>query len=384
MDNINNTVFISYRRNVSSFIARAIFSELRSKGYDVFMDVESIDSGIFSRIILNQIAARAHFLVILSPGTIERFIEPGDWMRREIEESMRLKRNIIPVFVNGFQFDDTTAEYLSGRLNKLKGYNGINLLHDYFEAGIDKLAKRFLTDPVDVNIRHLSDSEAAAARHNLEGIIKNKKPTKKDLKAEEYYDRGFLEYKKQNYGAAVTEYGRAIKLNPQNGPSFLGRGRSFLKLGIYEEAIKDFDLAIELGPMNAKAFNHRGLAFFALGKYKKAILNFDQAIMLNPRYAKAYNNRGLAYYAWGKLKKAITDYDQAIGLNPKYAIAYYNRGRALQQMNRHEESISDYTKAIKLNPEYAEAYHDRGVLFQELGSHKKSISDLNKSKKLGY
>ncbi|MBN1966081.1 MAG: toll/interleukin-1 receptor domain-containing protein, partial [Anaerolineae bacterium] len=59
------TVFISYRRNVSSFIARAIFMDLRAHGYDVFMDVESIDAGEFDRIILGQIAARAHFLVIL-------------------------------------------------------------------------------------------------------------------------------------------------------------------------------------------------------------------------------------------------------------------------------------------------------------------------------
>jgi hypothetical protein len=55
------TVFLSYRRNVSAFIARAVFLDLRQHGYDVFMDVESIDSGQFDMIILNQIAARGHF-----------------------------------------------------------------------------------------------------------------------------------------------------------------------------------------------------------------------------------------------------------------------------------------------------------------------------------
>jgi hypothetical protein len=54
------SVFLSYRRNVSAFIARAVFQDLRQHGYDVFMDVESIDSGQFETIILNQIAARAH------------------------------------------------------------------------------------------------------------------------------------------------------------------------------------------------------------------------------------------------------------------------------------------------------------------------------------
>ena len=39
------TVFISYRRKPASFIARAIFMDLRAHGYDVFMDVEDIDAG---------------------------------------------------------------------------------------------------------------------------------------------------------------------------------------------------------------------------------------------------------------------------------------------------------------------------------------------------
>jgi hypothetical protein len=38
MSDTEKTVFISYRRDVASFIARAIFMDLRMNGYDVFMD----------------------------------------------------------------------------------------------------------------------------------------------------------------------------------------------------------------------------------------------------------------------------------------------------------------------------------------------------------
>ncbi len=60
---MNNSVFISYRRNISSFIARAVFQDLRAHSIDAFMDVESIDAGQFGAIILNQIAARPYFLI---------------------------------------------------------------------------------------------------------------------------------------------------------------------------------------------------------------------------------------------------------------------------------------------------------------------------------
>ena len=33
--NVNNSVFISYRRSVSAFIARAVFQDLRAQSYDV-------------------------------------------------------------------------------------------------------------------------------------------------------------------------------------------------------------------------------------------------------------------------------------------------------------------------------------------------------------
>jgi hypothetical protein len=49
------------------------------------MDVESIDSGSFGTIIFHQIAARAHFLAILTPDALEPTSNSADWLRREVE-----------------------------------------------------------------------------------------------------------------------------------------------------------------------------------------------------------------------------------------------------------------------------------------------------------
>ncbi len=114
----HKTVFISYRRKVAAFIARAIFQDLRDHEYDVFMDVESIDSGQFNQIILNQIEAKAHFILILTSGTVERCAEPGDWLRQEIEYAIDKQRNIVPLLINDYNFDDAKP-YLTGKLAQL-------------------------------------------------------------------------------------------------------------------------------------------------------------------------------------------------------------------------------------------------------------------------
>gem|GEM_PF-6547156 len=48
------TVFISYRRAPARFLARAIYQDLRAHDFDVFLDVDSIDSGDFDRIITDS------------------------------------------------------------------------------------------------------------------------------------------------------------------------------------------------------------------------------------------------------------------------------------------------------------------------------------------
>ena len=104
MSNIAKTIFLSYRR-ATPYHARLIHTELKNRGYDVFMDVESMDSGAFARIILREIEARAHFLVILTPSALDRCTEPDDWLRTEIEHALDYKRNIVPLMFDGFSFN---------------------------------------------------------------------------------------------------------------------------------------------------------------------------------------------------------------------------------------------------------------------------------------
>jgi TIR domain-containing protein len=101
MKGIEKTVFISYRRKNAPW-ALAIFQDLTHHGYDVFFDYHGIASGDFERVILGNIKARAHFLVVLTPSALERCDEPADWLRREIETALDIQRNIVPLMLEGF------------------------------------------------------------------------------------------------------------------------------------------------------------------------------------------------------------------------------------------------------------------------------------------
>src|SRR5262245_47293784 len=126
-------IFISYRRSTSQHFARSIFTELQQRGHDVFLDINSIDSGAFTHVIRNQIAARPHFLLLLSKGALERCVNADDWLLQEIQEAIRLKRNIVPVYDDGFSLQ-AEKDYLPEELfNFLKLQNAPPYSHYYFK-----------------------------------------------------------------------------------------------------------------------------------------------------------------------------------------------------------------------------------------------------------
>ena len=90
------SVFLSYRRKVSgNWMARTVYEYLKRHEYDMFMDVESLDSGEFPQVILHQINARPHFLVVLMPGSFRahrrsgRLAAAGDRAGAQIQAQYR-------------------------------------------------------------------------------------------------------------------------------------------------------------------------------------------------------------------------------------------------------------------------------------------------------
>ena len=142
MERIEKTVFLSYRRTNIPW-ALAIFQNLTQHGYDVFFDYNGIASGDFERVILGNITARAHFLVLLTPSALERCDDPADWLRREIETALANQRNIVPLMLEGFDFGTPKiASQLTGTLAALKHYNGLSIPPDVLYGGHGTLARQ--------------------------------------------------------------------------------------------------------------------------------------------------------------------------------------------------------------------------------------------------
>jgi len=211
--------FLSYRRDHSRWVATAVRQALRAQDVDVFMDVDSIDSGRFASVILNEIGLRDHFIVLLTPATISDLGGIEDWVTRELDRALELGKNVVPVLVDQAEIQGVPDSF--PRRSALMDLNALRLPHDLFEPAMAVLVERFLTQP---RLQELQLQTAA-----------------------ERYGEGMQAMDREDWDAAAQAFGAAVALRSRP-EYFLGRGVAKHHLGRHAEALSDLDAAVALDP----------------------------------------------------------------------------------------------------------------------------------------
>jgi tetratricopeptide (TPR) repeat protein len=380
MQPIDKTVFISYRRTNVPW-ALVIYKDLTHNEYDVFFDFTGIKGGDFESVILANIKARAHFVVLLTPSALKRCNEPGDWLRREIEMALDLKRNIVPLMLEGFSFKSRSiARQLTGKLALLSRYNALPVPIEYFDEAMKRLRDERLNVALDAVLHPPSVVAQQAALAEQAAVRAAPAITAQQLTAQEVYERGCDSI---DLDEQLRLFSEAIRLQPDFAEALNNRGAVKATQGDLTGALEDFNESIRLLPDEATAFSNRGNVRKRQGDLKAAIKDYNKAIRIDPEYAAAFSNRGNAFNSMGDLKRAIKDYTKAVRLDPDYAAAFYNRGVVHQTEGNHDGAIKDYSEAIRLDPDYAKAWYNRARVHEEKGEFVAAIADYQKYLKVG-
>ncbi|MGA2410979.1 MAG: tetratricopeptide repeat protein [Candidatus Binataceae bacterium] len=373
---VEKTVFISYRRTNFPW-ALAIFHELTQHGYDVFIDYNGIASGSFERVILENIASRAHFLVLLTPSALERCDDPNDLLRREIETAMTTRRNVVPLMVEGFDFGTPKiASQLSGALAPLREYNGLSIPPEYFMEAMGRLRDRYLNVPLTAVLHPASLSAQRVATKQKEAAAAAPAVQEEELTAQQWFERGFAAV---DINEKLRFYTEAIRLKPDFVEAFYNRGNARRDKGDLDGALQDYTEAIRLKPDFFEAFNNRGEARRRKGDVDGALQDYNEAIRLKSDFADAFNNRGIVRRRKGDIDGALQDYDEAIRLKPDDATAFNNRGNARRQKSDLDGALQDYTEAIRLKPDYAVVFYNRGLARRARGDLDGAMQDYDKA-----
>ena len=82
--------------------------------------------------------------------------------------------------------------------------------------------------------------------------------------------------------------------NPQDASGFVNRGIAYYHLRNYDQALSDFNKAIELDPAYSDAYMERGIYYMEVKiDSLLSVSDYNKALELDPQNASAYYNRGV-------------------------------------------------------------------------------------------
>ena len=116
---------------------------MKDHGYRVFLDTESLRAGQFDEELYRVIKRAKDVVVILPKNGLDRCSNKDDWLRLEIEHAVACQKNIVPVFLKGFEF----PEALPPSLEFLRTQQGIEPAMKFYDAFIEQLQKMLKSKP---------------------------------------------------------------------------------------------------------------------------------------------------------------------------------------------------------------------------------------------
>ncbi len=163
MNTENFDTFISYRRSTGSVIASRIYDNLLLKGFSPFYDITEMHAGRFDEQLKNRIINANNFVLILTENSLDRCIDPEDWVAAEISLAISYHLNIVIVQEKSFTYPDNLPQ----NLKDLHLYQSVIYTESDFHVNMENLAKMLLKKQDIFSVSPISHSETK--RINLTG-----------------------------------------------------------------------------------------------------------------------------------------------------------------------------------------------------------------------
>jgi tetratricopeptide (TPR) repeat protein len=144
-------------------------------------------------------------------------------------------------------------------------------------------------------------------------------------------------------------------------------GVSLSLLGQRERALTEFGRALELNPRYLEALIHQGLVLFEMGRQDEAEDAFRRAsASLSPssnglpapiaaRLANQHAELAEAYAEAGALERAVEQYQRALELGPGFVDLRYRMARLLLESGRSLEAREALEEVLRTRPNFVDA-----------------------------
>jgi TolB-like protein/DNA-binding winged helix-turn-helix (wHTH) protein len=192
---------------------------------------------------------------------------------------------------------------------------------------------------------------------------------------------------------AITLFQKAISLDPNYAPAYVGLADTYDVLGGYGFVPPDdafgkgkaaANKALELAPNLSDAHTSLGFAsFYYDWDWSTAERQFKKALALNPNNQIAHEFYSSFLHVMGRLDEAEAENRIAKELDPMDGWLYDDKGWMLLSRRKPEAAIPEFQRAIELNPKFPAAHLSLAVAYTRVGRFQEAFDEVHKAEQLG-
>lgn len=170
--------------------------------------------------------------------------------------------------------------------------------------------------------------------------------------AQVYFLMGCIVRDEGNPGYAVTQFNKAILMEPESFHFHLNLGLAYQDLGRLEDSLDAMACAgknVGSRLEGAMASYNIGCLLNDLGRFDEAMEALKQAAILNPQLADAHNQLATLLLNENRNEEAVLSFQKAISIDKNFLPACRNLGLAYMKMSLHKEALSAFNRFLELN-----------------------------------
>lgn len=172
------------------------------------------------------------------------------------------------------------------------------------------------------------------------------------------FAQGIALHRQGHVQAALDQYLKALRLQPQNPQILLAIGAALHDLQQYEDALAVYQRIVGQSAPEAPLWHNQGNTLLALGRYQEAVDSYARAVALRPDDAEALVTMGTALEQLGDYPGAFAAYDEALRRQPDCVEAHCNMALALLRQGDYLRGWREYEwrKGRRAIPEQSRVY----------------------------
>ncbi len=206
-----------------------------------------------------------------------------------------------------------------------------------------------------------------------------------------FFRLGELNLRKENYFSAVSFYGKALRLRPDNPEYRFALAEAYIEAKWYDDAAGQLEILVERFSSNSRYWSRYGYALNHSGKYSEAVKAYRKALSLEPENSEyrenlysALLNRGAELQNEGKKKEAEDLYRKGISMVSYRWEGYFNLASIYVKEGNYSEAAQILTMAVNnsiMTPDYR-VYMNLGFVLEKLGRDEEALKYLKMAEEM--